>query len=54
MVPSASRRTLNGNAVVVIGVGRGSVGRDDGARRRLSFQKERRLRQPQFEGLSVR
>jgi hypothetical protein len=32
MVPSASRRTLNGSAVVVIGVDRRAIGRDNGAR----------------------
>jgi hypothetical protein len=32
MVPSASRRTLNGSAVVAIGVRRRGIGRDDGHR----------------------
>jgi hypothetical protein len=34
LTPSESRRTLNGNAVVAIGVDRGGVGRDNSARRR--------------------
>src|SRR5918997_1272682 len=46
--PVASKLTLNDNPVVVIGVGRGGVGRDDGARwRRLPREsREGALREP--------